>query len=191
MRKLSALFGSTALLLLLVAQAPTVRAQEGAPAPDQSEKIKAGAAKVFKALADGNVGDVAQLTARKYVRRLKPEKLRPPTTGPKVKAAFDGNVTVVRADEKNAVVEAKIFQPESSDIPAGEVSRVRVFMVKEEGDWKASAADKKEAKDDSTIKGGWYHAGFFTFCPNRGLIFVSNHFSPDVKCESISQCARF
>jgi hypothetical protein len=191
MRKLVALSCSIALLVVLGFRASALRAQESAPTPEQAEKIKAAAERLFKALAAGDVSGVAQVTARRYIRRLDADKLRPPATGPKLKAAFDGKVTIVRVDDDTAVVEGRVFEPESSDIPPGEVSRVRVFMVDENGEWKASAADKSEAKDDSTLEGGWYHAGFFTFCPNKGLIFVSNHFSPEVKCESVAQCKRF
>ena len=61
-------------------------------------------------------------------------------------------------------------------------------MVREGGDWKAGAADKKQAQLDADINGGWYHAAFFTFCPNKGLLFVPNHFSRELECRAVAQC---
>ena len=129
--------------------------------------------------------------ARLVPGKLTPGKLRPTATGPKLTASFNGQVTIVRQGKNDAVVEAQIFNPETTDVPVGEVSRVRIYMVREGGDWKASAADKKEAAEDGDINGGWYHAAFFTLCPNRGLMFSPNHFSMDIKCEAVAECARF
>lgn len=190
MRKLTA-FSGLALLLLIGVSAAPLRAQEKSETGQESAQLNDAAQRLFKALAADDVSVVAQNTARKYIRKLSPAKLRPPSTGPKLTASFDGAVSVVRQSENDAVVEANIFTPESSDVPAGEVSRVRIYMVREEGDWKASAADKKEAHEDEDINGGWYHAAFFTLCPNIGLEFVPNHFSRSIKCEAVAQCARF
>jgi hypothetical protein len=160
------------------------------PAPSDQELQLAGE-RLFKGIADGDVSIVAQNTVMRLIRKMNPDKLRPPLTGPKVSPSFDGKVTVVRSSAKDAVIEAQVFKPETTDVPASEISRVRIYMVKEGGQWKAAAADKKEAMDDADLNGGWYHAAFFTFCPNKGLVFVPNHFSRDIKCQTVAQCARF
>ncbi len=162
-----------------------------ASTPADNAAIQTAASRLFKGLADGDVSVVAQNTATQYIRKLNPDKLRVSATGPKLKAAFNGNVTVVRTDKKGAVVEAQIFTPDSSDVPTAEVSRVRIYLIKQGGDWKAAMADKKDADNDADINGGWYHSGFFTFCPNKGLVFTPNHFSREMQCETVAQCARF
>ncbi len=180
-------------ILLLSLSTVSLRAQEATPAPSgvessQSDAIQMAGQRLFKGLADGDVAVVAQNTSMKYARKLTQGSLRPPATGPKLNSSFDGTVTVVRKGDNDAVVEAKIFTPDSADTPAGEVSRVRVYMVNENGDWRAAAADKKQAASDADINGGWYHAAFFTFCPNKGLVFVSNHFSRELECRAVAQC---
>jgi hypothetical protein len=183
--------GLTILLLSLFT--PPLQAQEATPgqsagASAQSDPLQSASQQLFKAFADGNLAVVAQNTSLKYARRLKQGELRPTPTGPKLKASFDGTVTVVRKSDDDAVVEAKIFTPESTDNPTAELSRVRIYMVREGGDWKAGAADKKQAASDADINGGWYHSAFFTFCPNKGLMFVPNHFSRELECRAVAQC---
>jgi hypothetical protein len=193
MTKLTGYFGLTALVLILCGSAGPLGAQEGSPgsggAASANDQIQSAGQRLFKALADGDLAVIGQNTVVKYIRRLTAAKLRPPLTGPKLKASFDGTVTVLRNGPKDAVVEAKIFTPESSnDVPVSEVSRVRLFLVQEGGDWKLSAANKKQAQADADLNGGWYHGAFFTLCPNKGLIFVPNHFSRELQCEWVAQC---
>ncbi len=189
MTKFTTCVGLTVLLLSL--SAGQLRAQgagQATPAAAQNDPLQDAGSRLFQALADNDLAVTAQNTSMKYARKLTPAFLRPAPTGPKLKAAFDGTVTVVRKGANDAVVEAKIFTPDSSDVPVGEVSRVRIYMVQEGGDWKAAAADKKQAQADADINGGWYHAAFFTFCPNKGLVFVPNHFSRDLECRTVAQC---
>ena len=191
MKKRIVLSGLAALLIFNLVAGP-LAAQENPPeagaAAAPSDQIMAAAKRLFTGIADGDVAVVAQNTSMRYARKLDAAKLRPAPTGPKLTTTFSGDVALIRSSDKDAVVEAKIFVPEGSDIPASEVSRVRVYMVKEGGDWKASAANKKEAQADATMSGGWYHAAFFTFCPNLGLVFVPNHFSGELKCQEVAKC---
>jgi hypothetical protein len=182
-----------AMILFLSLFSPPLRAQEATPsqsaaASSPSDPLQSAAQALFKGFADGDLAVVAQNTSMKYARRLKQGELRPTATGPKLTASFDGTVTVVRKSADDAVVEAKIFTPESTENPTAELSRVRIYMVREGGDWKAAAADKKQAASDADINGGWYHAAFFTFCPNKGLMFVPNHFSRELECRAVAQC---
>ena len=175
MKKRIVLSGLAALFIFNLVAGP-LAAQENPPeagaAAAQSDQILAAAKRLFKGIADGDVAVVAQNTSMHYARKLNAAKLRPAPTGPKFTTTFSGDVAIIR----------------SSDIPASEVNRIRVYMVKEGGDWKASAADKKEAQADATMSGGWYHAAFFTFCPNEGLVFVANHFSGELKCQEVAKC---
>ncbi len=123
----------------------------------------------------------------KYDRKLQPQKLRPRDTGPKISVAYDGNVKILREGKNFAVVGANFYKPDSSDIPAAEVQQLRLYMVNDHGEWKIGAPDKKEAAFDGDI-GGWYHAGSFTFCPNKGMVFLPNHFSSQTDCGSTAQC---
>ena len=127
------------------------------------------------------------LVQNKYDRKLRPESLRPGETGPKVSIAFDGNVKVLREGKKDAVVAANFFKPDSSDTPASEVSRLDLYMINDHGNWKIGAPDKKEAAFDGD-KGGWYHSGAFTFCPNKGIVFLPNHFSSKTECDATAVC---
>jgi hypothetical protein len=196
MRKAAAFLCLISLLFVAVLCGSPALAQEGAGQPAAAttpadQELENAGKRLFKAIADGDVSVVAQNTVMRFIRKLNPDRLRPPLTGPKVSPSFDSKVTVVRSGAKDAVVEAQVFKPETTDVPGSEISRVRIYMVKEGGQWKASAADKKEAQDDADLNGGWYHASFFTFCPNKGLIFVPNHFSREIKCETVARCARF
>jgi hypothetical protein len=158
-----------------------------APSGDQAA-IQDAAKKAYQAIADSKIDDLWTLVQSKYDRKLRPEELRPGATGPKVSVAFDGNVKVLRTGKNFAVVGANFFKPDSSDIPASEVSRLDLFMVNDHGNWKIGAPDKKEAAFDGD-KGGWYHSGSFTFCPNKkGLVFLPNHFSSDTECTATAVC---
>ncbi|HYA36547.1 MAG TPA: hypothetical protein VEF03_13055 [Candidatus Binataceae bacterium] len=188
---------SAALVLALTAPVRSF-AQNAAPssAPaDQSAgaakdpALQEAAKKVFKAIADNNVDAVRGYSEAKYRKKLNNDSLRPAAKGPKLSAAFDGNVKVIREDGKHAVVAANIFKPDSSDIPPAEVSTVKVFMEKTKAGWLVDAPDKKEAQDDANT-GGWYHPGSFTLCPNKGLVFEPNHFSANTSCESTAACEK-
>lgn len=177
--------GTSAIIAAVIAVSPSsLRAQEAAADP----ALTAAAQKAFKAIADGDVEALKPLVEKKYAKKLTAEELRPTQTGPKVTVAYDGNVRVMRADDKSAVVEAAMFTPSSNDIPKGEGSKLTLFMEKEKGDWLVGAPDKKEAADDATMSGGWYHPGAFTFCPNKGLEYLGSHFSNKLNCQSTAIC---
>jgi len=177
--------GITALVAIAIAVvASPLRAEEAAADP----ALTAAAQKAFKAIADGDVEALRPLVEKKYAKKLTAEELRPPQTGPKVAVAYDGNVRVMHADERMAVVQANLFTPSSNDIPKGEGSKLTLFMKKEKGDWVIEAPSRKEADDDATINGGWYHPGAFTFCPNTGLEYFGSHFSNKLNCQSTAIC---
>lgn len=177
--------GTTAMIAIAIAvSASSLRGQEAAADP----ALTAAAQKAFKAIADGDVEALKPLVEKKYAKKLTADELRPPQTGPKVAVAYDGNVRVMRADDRKAVVQANMFTPSSNDIPKGEGSKLTLFMVKERGGWVVDAPGKREADDDATIKGGWYHPGSFTFCPNQGLEYLGSHFSNKLNCQSTVIC---
>jgi hypothetical protein len=177
--------GTTAMIGIAIAvSASSLRGQEAAADP----ALIAAAQKAFKAIADGDVEALKPLVEKKYATKLTAEELRPPQTGPKVAVAYDGNVRVMRADNRKAVVQANMFTPSSNDIPKGEGSKLTLFMVKEREGWVVDAPGKREADDDATIKGGWYHPGSFTFCPNQGLEYLGSHFSNKLNCQSTVIC---
>jgi hypothetical protein len=183
-----------ALTLTLMTSVSTYAfAQEGAGstaaagASDEQAQIQDAAKKAYQAIADSKIDDLWTLVQSKYDRKLAPEKLKPSETGPKVSVAFDGNVKVLRVGKKDAVVSANFFKPDSNDIPASEVSRLDLYMVNDHGAWKIGAPDKKEAAFDGD-KGGWYHSGSFTFCPNKGMVFLGNHFSSKTDCDATAVC---
>ncbi len=160
----------------------------GAAATGDQAAIQDAAKKAFQAIADSKIDDLWVLVQSKYDRKLSPAELRPGDTGPKLSVAFDGNVKVLRTGKNFAVVGANFFKPDSSDIPASEVSRLDLYMVDDHGSWKIGAPDKKEAAFDGD-KGGWYHSGSFTFCPNKkGIVFLPNHFSSKTDCDSTAVC---
>jgi len=178
---------------LILMAATFALAQENTPGtaaggPDDQAAIQDAAKKAYQAIADSKIDDLWTLVQSKYDHKLRPEELRPGDTGPKVSVAFDGNVKVLRATRKDAVVAANFFKPDSSDIPASEVSRLDLYMVNDHGAWKIGAPDKKEAAFDGD-KGGWYHSGSFTFCPNKkGMVFLPNHFSTKTDCDATAVC---
>jgi hypothetical protein len=177
--------GTTAIIAIAIAvSASSLRGQETAADP----ALTAAAQKAFKAIADGDVEALKPLMDKKYAKKLTADELRPPQTGPKVAVAYDGNVRVMRADDRKAVVQANMFTPSSNDIPKGEGSKLTLFMVKEREGWVVDAPGKREADDDATIKGGWYHPGSFTFCPNQGLEYLGSHFSNKLNCQSTVIC---
>jgi hypothetical protein len=192
MRQILGRIGIAALTLALMTSASTYAfAQEGAGgaagASDQQAQIQDAAKKAYQAIADGKIDDLWTSVQSKYDRKLRPAELKPGQTGPKLSVAFDGNVKVLRIGKKDAVVGANFFKPDSSDIPASEVSRLDLYMVNDHGSWKIGAPDKKEAAFDGD-KGGWYHSGSFTFCPNKGMVFLPNHFSSKTDCDATAVC---
>jgi len=192
MRQTLGRIGIAALTLALMASTYAL-AQEGAGntaaagASDNQAQIQDAAKKAYQAIADSKIDDLWVLVQGKYDHKLRPGSLHPGETGPKVSVAFDGNVKVLRTGKKDAVVSANFFKPDSSDIPASEVSRLSLYMINDHGAWKISAPDKKEAGFDGD-KGGWYHSGSFTFCPNKGMVFLPNHFSSKTDCDATAVC---
>lgn len=190
MRKFAIAMGRIALAALALALAAfaTAFAQAAAPAasPDQ-QQIQDAAKKAFQAIADSHIDDLWVLVVGKYDHKLRAEKLRVTETGPKLDVAFDGNVKILRAGNDDAVVAANFFKPTSSDTPVTEVQRLELYMVKDHGVWKITAPNKKQAGYDAD-RGGWYHAGSFTFCPNKGMVFLPNHFSSKTDCTAAAVC---
>ncbi|HVN63001.1 MAG TPA: hypothetical protein VMT58_00075, partial [Candidatus Binataceae bacterium] len=86
---------------------------------------------------------------------------------------------------------ANFYTPESTDIPPAEVQQLRIYFEKKHGTWVAAAPDRKQAMDDATLQGGWYHHGAFAFCPNNGIVFIPNHFSNKLHCREAAECTRF
>jgi len=150
--------------------------------------LTAAAQKAFKAIADGDTEALKPMVEPKYAKKLIPEALRPSQTGPKLNAAYDGNVRVMRSESSSAVVQADVFAPASKDIPKGEGSKLSLFMEKVKGQWLVGAPDKRQAADDATMNGGWYHPGVFTFCPNKGIEYLGSHFSNKLNCQSSAVC---
>ncbi len=190
MRQILGRIGIAALTLTLMASTYALAqdAASGAAAPADQAAITDAAKKAYQAIADSKIDDLWTLVQSKYDRKLRPEELRPGDTGPKVSVAFDGNVKILRTGKNFAVVGANFFKPDSSDIPPGEVSRLDLFMIDDHGAWKIGAPDKKEAAFDGD-KGGWYHSGSFTFCPNKkGMVFLPNHFSSSTDCTATAVC---
>lgn len=179
----------TAFLLALgVAAIPhAARAQaNNAAKPDPA--LVAAAQKIFKGIADDDADAVKPLVVKHYAKRVTKESLRPPTTGPKLDIAYDSHVKVLRETEDDAVVQTTMFAPTSSDVPKGDADKLDLYMVKEGDDWLAGAPDKKEAANDATMTGGWYHEGSFTYCPNRGLAYLGSHFSNKLHCRATAVC---
>lgn len=192
MRQILGRIGIAALTLTLMASTHAL-AQEaaggaaGAGASGHQAQIQDAAKKAYQAIGDSKIDDLWVLVQNKYTRKLSPEGLRPGATGAKVSVAFDGNVKVLRQGKEDAVVAANFFKPDSSDTPASEVSRLDLYMVNDHGTWKIGAPDKKEAGFDGD-GGGWYHSGSFTFCPNKGMTFLANHFSSKTECDATAVC---
>ncbi|HKF27614.1 MAG TPA: hypothetical protein VKB29_00195 [Candidatus Binataceae bacterium] len=177
--------GTTAMIAVAIAvSASSLRGQEAAADP----ALKAAAQKAFKAIADGDVDALRPLVEKKYAKKVTAEQLRPSQTGPQVAVAYDGKIRVMRANDRQAVVQANMFSPSSNDIPKGEGSKLTLFMVKEKGGWVVAAPSKKEADNDATMNGGWYHPGAFTFCPNQDLQYLGSHFSNKLNCQSTAVC---
>jgi hypothetical protein len=186
--KLVTLTTTIAIAVTFVFSASMLRAQESSAAATDPA-LTSAAQKAFKAIADGDAEAVKPLVEKKYAKHLTNEELRPPQTGPKVAVAYDGNVRVMRADGRSAIVQATMFAPSSNDIPKSEASKLTLFMYKEKGDeWLVGAPDKKQAEDDATITGGWYHPGAFTFCPNKGIEYLGSHFSSKLNCQAAAIC---
>jgi hypothetical protein len=175
-------------LLALVFHATPSFAQATVASPDP--QLMDTAKKLYQALAEKNLDQVKALCEKSDSRKLTSEKLSFGSTGPKLNPAFDGKVDVLRQTDRNAVVSAMFFTPESAEIPKVEVSRVTIFFEKHHGQWQADAPDKKDAAFDGNLNGGWYHSGSFTFCPNTGFQFLGNHFSDKLNCRSSVPCER-
>lgn len=188
------------------------------PAANPTQAITAAAGQLYKAIAADDVDAVKALTVPKYARHLTKAYLRPTATGPKLKiiqgtgfgsgvgfekevkakhprpaghemqVAFDGQIKILRQSANDAVVEATMFQPLTSDVPIREASQLKIYLVNQNGKWLASAPNKREAMSDETMNGGWYHTGAFTFCPNKGLEYVGSHFSNKLNCVSTAVC---
>ena len=118
----------------------------GAAATGDQAAIQDAAKKAFQAIADSKIDDLWVLVQSKYDRKLSPAELRPGDTGPKLSVAFDGNVKVLRTGKNFAVVGANFFKPDSSDIPASEVSRLDLYMVDDHGSWKSARPTKKRSR---------------------------------------------
>jgi hypothetical protein len=186
-RQLVAISASAALAFAL-AFAPSIARAQAAAGASEDAAITAAGEKLFKAIADDNLEAVKALTVHKYAKRMTAEELRPLSTGPKLAINYNGQVKVLRSTSDEAVVQATMFKPEGKDVPAGEASALNIYLVKEHGNWLASAPNKKAAADDSTMQGGWFHAGAFTFCPNKGLEYVGDHFSNKLNCRMTAIC---
>jgi hypothetical protein len=186
-RQLVAISASAALGFAL-AFAPSIARAQAAAGAKEDPAITAAAEKLFQAFAHGNLDAVKALTVHKYAKHLTREDLRPLATGPKLAIDYSGQVKVLRASSDDAVVQATMFQPETKDVPVAEASALNIYLVKDHGDWLASAPNKREAGDDATMQGGWYHTGAFTFCPNKGLEYVGDHFSNKLNCRMTAVC---
>jgi len=185
MRQTLGRFGIAMSLILMAATFAMAQDNGGAAASGDQAAIQDAAKKAYQAIADSKIDDLWTLVQSKYDRKLRPEKLLPEQ--PKLSIAFDGNVKVLRTSKKAAVVSANFFKPDSSDIPASEVSTLKLYMIDEHGAWKIGAPTKKEAGYDGGT-GGWYHAGSFTFCPNKGMEFLPNHFSNKTDDDATAVC---
>ncbi|MGH7814512.1 MAG: hypothetical protein ACREQI_11005 [Candidatus Binataceae bacterium] len=159
--------------------------------PASNAQLIATAKKLYAAIATGNVATVRALSERKVLHTISKDSLSLPATGPKLKITFDGKVEVLRSDGEYAVTAANFYTPRDADVPAAEVSQLRIFFEKKGGRWVAAAPDRKEAMGDATLAGGWYHHGAFTFCPNRGIVYLPNHFSNKFHCGAVVACERF
>jgi hypothetical protein len=186
-RKLVTISATLALVCALVI-APSIARAQAAAETKEDPAITAAGEKLMKAFAAEDLDGVKALTVKKYAKKLTKEELRPLQTGPKLAINYDGKLKVLRASKDDAVVQATMFKPQSTEVPAGEASKLDIYLVKEHGEWLASAPGKREAEDDATMQGGWYHSGAFTFCPNKGLEYVGNHFSNKLNCRMTAVC---
>ena len=184
------LLGLAAALLILGFHAAASLAQEPDAAPAADPQLADTAKKLYQAIAAGNIDGVKELTQRELLHKISKNSISFAATGPKLKITFDGKAEIVRSDGKHAVTAANFYTPQGNDIPAGEVKQLRIYFKKEKGRWLAAAPDRKEAMDDATLTGGWYHTGAFTFSPNRGLVYIPNHFSTEMQCHAIAPCER-
>jgi hypothetical protein len=184
-KRLLTLATGTAVAAMVAFSPLSLRAQETA---STDPALTAAAQKAFKGIADGDADVLRPLVLRKYALKLNADELRPTQTGPKLAVAFDGNVRVMRSNDKTAVVQANMFAPSSNDVPKGEATKLTLFMVKSKDGWQIDAPDKKQSDSDATINGGWFHPGAFTFCPNKGLEYLGSHFSNKLNCQSTAIC---
>ncbi len=184
MGRLKTMAGFMAMVAALALIAGPAAAQQDA----NKAKIEAAAGRIYRGLAKGDLGEVGRQTILKYTRKLTPDKIKLSPTGPKLSMSFNDEVAILRADGQSAVVEAEFFKPDSAkETPAGEVSKLRIYLVQNNGDWFADAPNKKQAGNDAN-NGGFYQSGSFTFCPNSGFVFLPNHFSTEVKPSATAVC---
>src|SRR5215471_7011195 len=100
---------TVAFVATLLMLSSTSRAQGSGGNTDPA--LTAAAQKAFKAIADGDTEALKPIVEPKYAKKLIPEALRPSQTGPKLNAAYDGNVRVMRSESSSAVVQADVFAP--------------------------------------------------------------------------------
>ena len=145
-----------ALTLTLVASTYALAqdAAGGAAAPGDQAAINDAAKKAYLAIQDSKIDELWTLVQCKYDRKLRAEELRPGDTGPKVSVAFDGNVKILRTGKNYAVVGATFFKPDSSDIPAGEVSRLDLYMVNDHGAGKSARRTRRKPPSTATRADG-------------------------------------
>ena len=73
------------------------------------EPIENAAKKLYRGIANSDMATIFENTSQKYLnRKLTPNKLRLPETGPKVTVSWDDEVTIVRSDDKTAVVSTTV-----------------------------------------------------------------------------------
>jgi hypothetical protein len=180
-----------AAILIFAFQFAAAFAQEPSAPQAADPQLIAAAKKLYSAIAAGDVEIVKVLSEKNPLHKITKKTISLADTGPKLKASFDGKVTILRSDGKHAVAAANLYTPDSKDVPADEVKQLRIFLEKEDGQWVATSPDRKEAMDDATLEGGWYHNGAFTFCPNKGLVYTPNHFSDQLHCRAVATCGRF
>jgi len=174
--------------VVMLAALAIIAGPAGAQQDQNKEKIELAAKRIYRGLAKGDMAEVAQQTLEKYARKLTPDKIKLAPTGPKLSTAFDDQVKILRSDAKSAVIEAMFFIPDSpTETPATEVRKLRLYLVLKNGDWFADAPSKKEAGTDGDL-GGFYHTASFTFCPNKGFVFMPNHFSIELKPTASAVC---
>jgi hypothetical protein len=176
------------MIVLAVALAPRAARAQAQEEEKADPALTAAAQKIFKGIAADDADAVKAMVVKKYAKKVTKESLRPAQTGPKLTVAYDSTVKVLRATDKDAVVQATMFSPASSDVSKGEASKLDIYMVKEKGTWLADAPNKKEAANDATMQGGWFHPGSFTYCPNSGLEYLGSHFSNKLNCRATAVC---
>ena len=185
MKYLSQLLGcSCAVLLAIALTSPSAHAQDATPDP----AIQAAGLKLFKALEGSDFATLKTMTVQRYARKINQASIRPPATGPKVVASYDGQVSVLRWSKKDAIISASFFSPQSADLPKEQVTKLSIYLINVKGQWLIDAPDAKQAKSDATLSGGYFHDGAFAFCPNKGILYLGGHFGVTDKCTTMAAC---